>query len=240
MKKYRSFLFALLGLLSASYVSAQTADEVISKYIQAVGGKEKLSAITSLYTEGKMEIMGMEGAIKTTILNGKGCKQDIEIMGATITSCYTDKGGWSINPMAGGTSAEVMPDAQYNSGKEQIVIGAPFLGYAEKGYKVELLGKDAVDGADAFKIQMISPDNITAVYFFDAATSLLVKSILTAEMQGQMTENETIYSDYRETDSGLQPFKMVLNMAGGQFTMTATMTKFEVNQPVDEAIFTKP
>lgn len=240
MKKIRFVLFASIGLLFAAYVSAQTADEVIAKYIQAIGGKDKVTAITSLYTEGSIEIMGMQGVIKSTVLNGKGAKQDIEIMGTTITSCYTDKGGWSINPMAGGASAEPMPDAQYNSGKEQIFVGAPFVGYGDKGYKVEMLGTEAVDGADANKVKMTSPDNISSVYYFDAATGLLVKSVAQAEMQGQMVDNETIFSDYREVEGMLQPFKMVLNMAGGQFVMTATMTKIEVNKPVDEAIFAKP
>ena len=87
---------------------------------------------------------------------------------------------------------------------------------------------------------MTSPDNISSVYYFDAATGLLVKSVAQAEMQGQMVDNETIFSDYREVEGMLQPFKMVLNMAGGQFVMTATMTKIEVNKPVDEAIFAKP
>lgn len=240
MKKYRFIFAAFVGLALTSYVSAQTADEVINKYLQAIGGKDQISKITSLYTEGTMEIMGMQGVIKSTILNGKGSKQDIEIMGTTITSCYTDKEGWSINPMAGGTSAEPMPEAQYNAGKEQIIVGAPFIGYAEKGYKVEMLGTEAVDGADAYKVKMVSPENITATYFFDAGTGLLVKSVAQAEMQGQMVDNETIFSDYRDTEGVLQPYKMVLNMAGGQFIMTATITKIEVNKPVEEAFFAKP
>jgi hypothetical protein len=240
MKKTRFVLFTFVGMLIASFVSAQTADEIITKYLQAIGGKDKISAITSLYTEGSMEVMGMTGVIKSTVLNGKGSRQDIEIMGATITSCFTETDGWSINPMAGGSSAETMPQAQYDAGKEQIFVGAPFLGYAEKGYKVELLGTEAVDGANAYKIKMTSPSNVAATYFFDEATSLLVKAIQQSEMQGQMTENETFFSDYRDAGGMLQPFKMLMNMAGGQVSMNATITKIEVNKPVDMAFFAKP
>lgn len=240
MKHAKSILLSIVALFCAAFISAQTADEIIAKYIQAVGGKEKLSAITSLYTEGKMEVMGMEGIMKSTTLNGKGSKQEMEIMGAVITTCYTDKDGWSINPMAGSTSAETMPEAQYNSGKEQIFIGAPFVFYTEKGYKAELLGNEDVAGSNAYKIKLTSPENVSAVYFFDAETALLTKTIQQAEMQGQMMENEIIYSDYRDTDGTLQPFKMEMSVAGGQFTMTSTITKVELNKPVDEAFFAKP
>lgn len=239
MKK-SPLLLTVIGLLFASYVSAQTAEEVIAKYLEAIGGKDKISAITSTYTEGSMEVMGMTGIIKSTVLNGKGSRQDIEIMGTTMTTCFTEKDGWSINPMAGSTSAVPMPEAQYNAGKEQIFVGAPFVGFAEKGYKAEFLGTEAVDGANAYKVKMTSPENVSATYFFDEATSLLVKAIQQAEMQGQMVDNETVFSDYRESGGILQPYKMVLNMAGGQIVMTATMTKMEVNQPVDAAFFAKP
>ncbi len=233
-------MFAMLGMLGMSNVTAQTADEIIAKYVETIGGKEKLTGITSLYTEGKMEVMGMEGLMKITVLNGKGMRQDMEIMGSTMTTCINDKDGWSINPMTGSTSAEPIPDAQYKAAKDQIFVGEPFLNYAAKGYKVELLGNEAVAGADAYKIKMTSPDETAVTYYFDAATYLLVKTIQQADMQGQMVENETIYSDYQDTDGILQPHKMEMSMAGGQFLMTANITKIEVNKPVEEAFFAKP
>lgn len=233
-------MFAMLGMLGMSNVTAQTADEIIAKYVEAIGGKEKLTGITSLYTEGKMEVMGMEGLMKITVLNGKGMRQDMEIMGSTMTTCITDVDGWSINPMTGSTSAEPIPEAQYKAGKDQIFVGEPFLNYAAKGYKVELLGNEAVAGADAYKIKMTSPDEISVTYYFDAATHLLVKTIQQTDMQGQMVENETIFSDYQDTEGILQPRKMEMSIAGGQFLMTASITKIEVNKPVEEAFFAKP
>jgi hypothetical protein len=144
MKKFRTISIMTALLLCSAFVSAQTADDVIAKYVNAIGGKELLGKITSLYTESKADIMGMESTLKATILNGKGYKMDMEIMGSVITTCFTDKGGWSINPMAGSNSAEDMPDAQYNTSKDQIYIGAPFTIWAEKGYKAELLGNYSV------------------------------------------------------------------------------------------------
>jgi len=240
MKTYRSFVLAFAALLCAVTLSAQTADEIINKYVQAIGGKDFLSKITSVYTESSMDVMGMQATVKSTTLNGKGMKQEIDVQGNLMVTCLTDKGGWSINPMAGGTSPEDMPESQYNSGKEQIVVGGPFVNFAEKGYKVELIGTEAVGDINAYKIKLTSPDSISAVYFFDPNTFYLIKSMQETEMQGQMIDNVSTYSDYKQADGFSMPYKMEMVMAGGQFTMTMTVTKVELNKPVDETIFAKP
>jgi hypothetical protein len=91
MKNRRIIALAFFALLGAGYVTAQTADEIISKYVQAIGGKDQLAKFTSVYTESTMEIMGMQGILKSTTLNGKGMKTEMDIMGNIITTCYTDK-----------------------------------------------------------------------------------------------------------------------------------------------------
>jgi hypothetical protein len=240
MKTMRLFVLALAAILLAGSASAQTADEIISNYIKAIGGKEKLSKLTSVYTEATIDAMGMQGTVKTTQLNGKGQRQDIDIAGAVITNCFNDKGGWSINPMAGSTTAESMPDAQYNQGKDQILIGAPMINYAEKGYKVELVGSDSVAHKAVFKLKLTSPTNNTSVYCFDKSTFFIVQSTTQSEMQGQTIENVLTFSDYRDTGGYFVPYKIDMDMAGGQFTMSMTVTKVELDKQVDETIFAKP
>jgi hypothetical protein len=239
MKTNRSIALTAMALLLTISASAQTADEIIGKYVQAIGGKDKLSKITSVYSESTMDVMGMQGTIKNTKLNGKGMRQDMDIMGSTITQCYTDKGGWSINPMGGGTTPEDMTEAQYNSAKDEIVVGAPFINYAEKGYKAELLGTDTVNKANAFKIKLTSPNNTSAVYFFDPTTFYLVRAMQQAEMQGQMVDNTVTYSDYRQTEGYSLPYKVNTDM-GGQFAMVMTVTKVELNKSVSDTLFVKP
>jgi hypothetical protein len=59
-------------------------------------------------------------------------------------------------------------------------------------------------------------------------------------MQGQMVENVINYSDYRTTEGYPMPFKIDMNMAGGQFLMTLTVSKVELNKAVNDSIFLKP
>jgi hypothetical protein len=235
----KTFLFSAILMLCGATVSAQSAGEIIAKYLEVTGGREQISKLTSVYMEGSIDAMGNSGPIKLTTLNGKGHKMEIEMNGSAIITCFNEKEGWSVNPFMGGSSPVTMAEAQYKAGKEQINIGAPFISYAEKGYKAELLGSESVGDINAFKIKMTSPDSISVMYFFDPATGYLVKSIQQTEMQGSTVDNIMTYSDYRNTAGYSQPYKINMSV-GGQFEMTMTINKIEANKTVDEAIFKKP
>ena len=234
MKKIVSGIFLTAILASAIAVKAQTADEIVNKYIDAVGGKDKIKQITSLYMEGTVQVMGNDNPTRVTVLNGKGYKTETEFNGQKMVQCYTDKGGWAINPMAGG-AAEAMPDEVYKAGKEQIDIGGALYDYAAKGSTVSLLGKD--DGA--YKIKLVTKDKDETTYFIDATNYYLTKLIKKGSMMGQEVEVTIKLSDYKKTDIGyLVPFTISTDL--GQFSLSTTITKAEVNKAVDAGVFVMP
>src|SRR5690349_9813889 len=106
MKVFRIALVALTTFGSVAVSHAQTAEEIIAKHINAIGGKEKLAQINTIYQENTIEVMGNEATSTTIIVNGKGFKNEVDFGGQKIVQCITDKGGWSINPLAGQTTAE--------------------------------------------------------------------------------------------------------------------------------------
>ena len=94
------FLLVALATITVSALHAQTVDEIISKHVDAIGGKDKLSQVKSVYAESSMEVMGNAVPQKEYLLEGKGFKSEVEFNGSNIVNCYNDKGGWSINPTA--------------------------------------------------------------------------------------------------------------------------------------------
>jgi hypothetical protein len=240
MKTIRFLTLATLALLGATCLSAQTADEIIEKYLESMGGKAQLTGITSMFTEATLEVMGSQGTIKSTLLVGKGRKDEIDVMGTQVVSCITDTAGWTINPMAGAYNAETMSEMQYKASKDGIYIAGPFMDYNAKGYKAELIGQETVLNVNAFKITVTSPDSIVTDYFFDPETFYLIKTVQMAEMGGQQMEISVIHSNYKKTDSGLViPYTTETNY-GGQFFLTANITKVEINQAIDPVVFAKP
>src|SRR5262245_58387622 len=100
MKKLRISFLAFAASLNIS-VYAQSVDEIINKEVDAIGGKDKLSQMTSVYMESNVQMMGSDVPAKVSVVYGKGYKSEMEVNGSQIAYCYTDKSGWVINPMAG-------------------------------------------------------------------------------------------------------------------------------------------
>lgn len=233
MKSIKFLLFALAAITSSS-LYAQTVDEIISKHIEAIGGKEKLSQVKSVYTENSMEIMGNSVVQKEYLLEGKGYKSEVEFNGSNIVQCVNDKGGWTINPMMGGTDAQAIPDGIYKSTKPQIYLGGALIDYSAKGYKAELAGKEN----GSFKIKVTAAGNET-YYFIDATTYFLTKSIMKSEAMGQSVDVTTTYSDHKKTDFGVVlPYTKNVDMGMIQFVQK--IEKVEANKPIDPKIFDMP
>jgi hypothetical protein len=233
MKSIKFFLLALAAIATSS-LYAQTVDEVISKHVDALGGKEKLSQVKSLYTENSVDVMGNAAPQKEYLLEGKGYKNELDFNGTSIVQCYTDKSGWMINPMAGGADAQAIPDAVYKSGKPQIYLGGALIDYAAKGYKAELMGKDG----GSFKIKVTGDGNET-YYFIDPTSYYLTKSIIKSEVMGQSVDVTTTYSDHKKTDFGIVlPYAKNIDM--GMFQMSQKTENVEVNKAIDPKIFEIP
>ncbi|TMI98126.1 MAG: outer membrane lipoprotein-sorting protein [Bacteroidetes bacterium] len=233
MKMIKTLMVGATVLL-ATAAQSQTVDEIISKHVEAIGGKEKLSQVKSLYTENSVDVMGNSAPQKEYLVEGKGYKSELDFNGTSIVQCVNDKGAWMVNPMAGGTDAQALPDAAYKSSKPQIFLGGALIDYAAKGYKAELMGKDGGN----FKIK-VSGDGNETYYFIDPTSYYLTKSIIKSEVMGQTVDVTTTYSDFKKTDFGIVlPYAKNIDM--GMFQLAQKTEKVEVNKAIDLKIFEIP
>jgi hypothetical protein len=229
MKNY--VLPAMIALFSISVVQAQTVDEIIAKHIDAIGGKEKLGQVKSLYIENTMDVMGNQAPLTEYLLAGKGFKNETDFNGSTIIQCYTDKGGWGVNPMAGASDPQAMPEDLYKAGKGQIYVGGALVDYAAKGYKVELIGTENGN----YKIK-VTDGSAESTYFIDASTYYINKTVVKGEMMGQPVDVTITFSDYKKTDFGIVlPFAKTTDLGG--FSLSSKVNKVEVNKEIDPKIF---
>ena len=233
MKKIK-FLLSGIAVVVFSALQAQTADEIIANHVEAIGGKEKLSQVKSLYTEASMEVMGNQAPVVEYLVQGKGFKTETDFQGSKIIQCITDKGGWSINPMAGATEAMAMPEEQYKGSKDQIFLGGALVDYAAKGNKVELLGKEE----NNYKIKVLN-GTTESTYYIDGTTWYITKTTSKGEMMGQPVEVVVTLSDHKKTDFGIVlPFSRNIDLGG--FSMSAKVNKVEFNKEIDPKIFEQP
>lgn len=236
MKMVKTCLALVITLTAFTQIRAQTADEIINKYFDAIGGKDKIAQIKSVRMENTIEAMGGEGPSTITILNGKGYRIDSEVNGNKITQVYTDKGGWAINPFMGSTTPQAVPEDVYKQNKERLDVGGPLFNYAAKGSKVVLDGKEA----GAYKLKVTTVDSTEMELYIDSATYNLVKLTSSASMMGQTMEITTTFSDFKKSDLGVvYPYTTEISF-GGQFDITSKVKKLDINPEVDPSIFEMP
>jgi len=221
--------------LSVASLRAQTADEIVNKHIEAIGGKAVISSVKSLYLEGSIEVMGNEAPSTTYILTGKGFKNELDFNGTQIVQCVTDKGGWTINPMTGQTTATALPADQLKGSQLRLDIGGPLLDYASKGNKVELEGKDSA----GYKLKLTTKDDMKIQFFIDPKTYYISKTIMHVNTGGQDVETVITFSDYKKTDIGyVMAYSQQITLP--QVTLNMINKKVEVNKAIDPAIFEMP
>jgi hypothetical protein len=215
---------------------AQTVDEIVDKHVAAIGGMDKLSGVKTLYTERSLSVQGMAIPSKSTVMVGKAMRTESSVMGNSMVQVVDGTTGWMIRPaMMGGTGdPEDMPADQVKQQLGQLDPFGPLVNYKAKGNKVELVGKEKVDGKDAYHLKVTTKEGQTVEEFVDANTYLVSK--IKMAMNGQT--GEIMLSDYKDKDGIKFPNTMEMNSPQGALTFTTE--KITVNGPVDEAIFKKP
>ena len=233
MKKY--FVNALLvaAIMSSSFTGiTQTADEIIDKYITAIGGKENWKKINSLKMEGNIQVQGLEIPFTMQAVNGKGLRTDGEFQGNFFIDIITPTKGWSQNPMAGKATLQPLSDDELKDRVDALDLQGAFVDYKEKGSVVEFLGKDEEDGNDYFKVKLTTKNKNETTYFFDTKTYLVYKQESISKQQGQEMKMVVKTLDYQTIDGGV---KMPFKTDQGQMILAAK--KFIVNGAIDDKIF---
>jgi hypothetical protein len=230
MKKV--FLFLAVSMAAVFNLNAQTADEIISKYITAIGGADKWAKVQSIKVEGQIEVQGIAIPFTMQGVHMKGTRVDAEFQGNKIIDITTPTKGWSQNPFGGKATLSPITDDELKQKVDELDIQDAFVDDKSKGSTVEFLGKDEEDGNEYFKIKMTSKNGNDKTYFFDTKTYLVYKIESIVKQEGQEVKSAVKYLDYQTIDFGI---KMAFKQDQGQMMMVNK--KITINPAIDASIF---
>ncbi|TDW99327.1 LolA-like protein [Dinghuibacter silviterrae] len=229
----------LTVLLLGGKVFAQSVDDIIAKNIDAMGGQDKLATLNTVYEETTSSIMGNDLPAKIWVVNNVGFRMEMEMMGSKMVTVVNKDKGWMINPMAGSTDPQPLPDEAVKTFARRMTLGGAFFNYKDRGYTATLVGKESVNGKDTYKIKMTKTGEPDATYYVDATTYYVDKSSTTTFMNGQSVEQDIIFTDYKKTPEGfVLPNSYTMELPQGE--LVTTMTKVVFNQPIDTTKFQNP
>lgn len=260
MKQLLMLVFAFAVIAT----KAQTADDIVNKYLTAAGGKDKLATVNSLqYTQKanfNTQIGTMEIAMNFIRVDKKLFRINVssEMFGNSFT-VVTDTSGWVYvpgNPFSGSeASLQKMKPEERTALATQMNSDGFFpelVNYATKGYTAELAGEGKSNGKACYKLKL-KKDKDERLYMMDKQTGLVVSMTIkgaaalamtgmgsTGMSRGGKAEKAEFtfnYSDYKDVSGIKVPGKMKLDLPMG--SIESTITDVKVNQAV-EAKYYKP
>jgi hypothetical protein len=225
--------FVLLAcLFTGIAVFAQTADDIINKYAEAIGGKDKFKAIKNIYMEGSVDAQGQQIVIKNWKVVKTASRSEFTVMGMTGYSIVTKDSGWNFSPFQGQKTAEPMTADMVKRAQPELNSVDVLIDYKDMGYKVAYKGKDDVDGTDAYKIELTVSDSNVDTYFIDPTTYYIMRVKSKEIANGKTVESSTDFSNYQKTPDG---YMFPMSIGGEQGAVKFTAIK--VNTDMDASLF---
>jgi hypothetical protein len=132
-----------------------------------------------------------------------------------------------------------MPGPQAAYAKQESEFDSVFVDYKERGHAMEFLGKEKVNGKDAYRLKVQKKGGPPQDYYLDAATGLEMKISTNVDQGGGPAVIVTEMSDYRDVDGRLVPFS-TRQLVNGKVMASIALDRVEFNVPIDEAVFRMP
>jgi hypothetical protein len=251
----KSKTIALLGTLAIAVVAflllnsqfgltggfGRVVDGLIARNVEARGGVDAWRAVDSLRVAGRMDL-GQGMNVPYTIEQkrpGKMCLE-FEFDGEVATQCVTGDSGWKVLPYLGRTRPEPMTDIEFREMADTADIDGLLIDAARRGHDVSLVGKEMVNGREAFKLEVTLPRGAKRWIYLDAETGLEVKLETMRMRNGREQLVETWYSDWRETDGLLIPHRQDSKAEGNREMHWLTVERVIVNPSIDDQRFERP
>jgi outer membrane lipoprotein-sorting protein len=237
----KTFAWLLVAGLTGAAAWAQTADEIIEKHLQAMGGKEKLKAVQSERITGKMMMgQGMEAPFTMEMARPNKMRMEFTIQGMTGVQAFDGKTAWAVMPFMGKTEPEAMPDEETKRMEEQADIDGLLMDYKEKGRQVEYAGKEDLEGTPVHKLKVTQKNGDVVFVYIDAEQFLQLKQAGKTKIRGQEVESEITFGDFKTVEGLVFPHSIEQKAAGMPGGMVMTISKIEVNPGLADSQFSMP
>jgi tetratricopeptide (TPR) repeat protein len=215
--------------------SLPTVDELINKYVQALGGAA-INAITSRVVKGTLDIVGVSrgGTFETYTLSPDKALSILKPGPTdTIKVGYNGRVGWMQTP----AGVRILKGAELESVQSEADFYA-ILDLKDSYAKMTLRGKSKIGYREVYVIDLQPASGAADRLFMDMETYLPVR-LNTARMRGGVSVPVEIYfDDWREANGLKAPY--TVTVSSGKRTMTLTVKEIQYNIPVDARIFERP
>ena len=197
------------GLCCAAVLGqAQSADELVTKNLEAHGGLAKINAITTLRMTGRIEVQGLIAQVRQEAKAPDLLRSSFTLQGMTQIQAYDGSVGWQISPFQGRKDPEMLGEDDLRDISENADFSGPLVDYKEKGNRVEYIGHDTVDGDDAYRLKVTLKNGDIINYYLDPDTYLEIRTEKQEFIRGSVHETVTNLGSYKQVNGVYYPFSL--------------------------------
>ncbi len=233
MKHIKLYLTLLMIISLTAALSAQTVDDILAKNIEKRGGIQTLSSIKTLKYTGSFKQPGFKADLTLFFRSPNKIYFDLHIGDIEAKIGYDGRTLWKQSPRRS-------PGQRPKKSDKLVVVFAEFheflFTFREKGYEIELVGEEVVEGVEAYKIK-VTPEDGHMIYLYIDKNDYVVASVLFDNPEG--SQDAIYFRDYKETDGILLPHSFEARKGNGEITNLA-IEKIESNVEIDETLFSLP
>jgi len=231
-----------------SNVALPSADQIVTKYVEALGGEQAIRKVTSRVITATQYIpTGPGGAVPVPATIERDQKAPNLVLNVYHTAAYTISDGfdgttaWSQD-LRGRVTEPVKIDQARAQRDADLYLP---LDLKQQYPKMEVRGVERVDGRDAYVVIGTPQGDTPERLYFDTQTGLLLRKWAVLPTPVGNSPSEVSHGDYRDTGSGVKfPYLITLYPANARSelatTATIRVTKVQDNAPIDASKFAKP
>ena len=214
--------------------SSPTADQIVEKYVNALGGADAMKKISSRVANGVLVFGGNQTPIDV-ITKAPNKRISISHMpnGESFTA-FDGTSGWLGN--TGRPPRQMSPAEAEAAGLDAEFYLA--LRLPQIFQQLRPGHPQTINGVECDTLIGIRPGRPPVRLYFDSKSGLLLRQVRYGETPLGRNPTQIDYADYRDVDGVKVPFRWTLARTNGRFTIQISEVKSNV--PVEDARFTKP
>jgi zinc protease len=248
----RRVLFLVFVLFSFAYASLGerdaplSVDDVIARNTVTTGGRAAIEAVKTIAVDLHIVDPGFEVDGSYQASRPNQMRIDVKANGkAVYVEAFDGKRAWQWKG-EGTTTVEESPAATAAL-RRGIEFPGKLYGLHElagRGHKLELTGREKVDGVDYYALKVAMKDGFEATFYVDPNTWLITRRRdvrpLHVDIDSTPTTIEHRSSDFRKVNGVMYAFHSEeVDLQTGKVLETTTVKEIRINPPIDQAIFEK-
>ncbi|HEX4426130.1 MAG TPA: c-type cytochrome [Terriglobales bacterium] len=211
-----------------------TSDQLIDKYVQALGGAAAIQKVTSRVAQGSANVAGHQMPIDIFEMAPDKRVSFMHVGNGDSVTAYNGHEGWLAAP---GRPLRDMSSSDIEAAK--LDANLHFATDIKQLFgELHVEHEEKIGDQSAYVISALRKGQPPLKLYFDEQSGLLLRELRLAESPLGLNPTQIDYADYRDVDGVKTPFRWTIARPNGRFTIQLEQVK--QNVPIDDAKFVKP